>query len=82
MEAEEEPQHRAKAKPRKAGMSGRSVLVNATPDIQSWRDGIEDGSGGKPFTLTQGDLFGSTKVEVLKEATTTTPCPRRSRISS
>ena len=34
MEAEEKPQHRAKAKPCKAGVWA-NVLVNATPDIQS-----------------------------------------------
>ena len=82
MEAEEEPQHRAKAKPRKAGMSGQACSSTRRPISSRGHDGIEDGRGGKPFILTQGDLFGSTEVEALKEATTTTRYPERSRISS
>jgi len=31
----------------------------ATPDIQSRRDGIGGGNGGKLFVLTPGDLCGS-----------------------
>ena len=59
MEARGEPQHRTQVKPRKAGLIWVSVPVNATPDIQSWQDGIEGGGGGTLFILTQGDLSGS-----------------------
>jgi hypothetical protein len=56
MEAEGEPQHRTRVNPRKAGLTWESVLGNATPNIQSRQDGIEGGSGGTSFVLTQGDL--------------------------
>ena len=82
MEAEEKPQDRAKAKPCKAGVSGRTCSSTRRPISSRDMTVLRTGAAGKPFILTQGDLFGSTKVEVLKEATTTTPCPRRSRISS
>ena len=39
MEAEEKPQHRAKAKPCKAGVSGRTCSSTRRPIS---RDGIED----------------------------------------
>ncbi len=82
MEALDEPQHRTRVKPRKAGLAWVSVPGNAMPDIQSWQDGIEDGGGGKSFVLTQGDLCGSAQAVGWKEATTTTRCAQRSRISS
>ena len=59
MEARDEPQHRTQVKPRKAGLTWESVPLNATPDIQSRQDGIEDGSGGTLLVLTRGDLHGS-----------------------
>lgn len=59
MEARDEPQHRTKVKPRKAGLTWESVPPNATPDIQSRQDGIEDGGGGTLLVLTRGDLHGS-----------------------
>ena len=61
MEAVDEPQHRTKVKPRKAGLTWASVPGIATPDIQSWQDGSEDGSGGTLLNLTPGDLLGSAK---------------------
>jgi len=82
MEAEDVPQLRAQAKPRKAGLSGLTCSSTRRPIIQPWQDGIEDGSDGKPFILTQGGLSEPTKVEGWKEATTTTRCSERSRISS
>jgi hypothetical protein len=59
MEARDEPQHRTQVKPRKAGLTWVSVPLNATPDIQSRQDGLEDGSGGRLLVLTRGDLHGS-----------------------
>jgi len=59
MEARGKPQHRAKAKPRKAGPIWVSVPGSATPDIQPRRDGSGDGGGGTLLILTLGDLFGS-----------------------
>jgi hypothetical protein len=59
MEAVDEPQHRTKVKPRKAGLTRVSVPAIATPSIQSWQDGIEDGGGGALLILTPGDLPGS-----------------------
>jgi hypothetical protein len=56
MEARDEPQHRTKVKPRKARRTWVSVPLNATPHIQSWLAGSEDGSGGKQSNLTHGDL--------------------------
>ena len=38
------------------------MLGNATPDIQPWQEGIEDGGGGKLFILTLRDLLGPTLV--------------------
>jgi len=67
MEAEDEPQHRTQVKPRKAGLAWVSVPGNATPDFQSWQDGIEDGSGGTLFTFIQGDLCGSASAVGRKE---------------
>ncbi len=61
MEARDVPQHRTKVKPRKAGLIWVSVPPNATPDIQSRRDGTEDGGGGKLLVLTRGDLHGSAR---------------------
>jgi hypothetical protein len=59
MEARDEPQHRAKAKLRKAVDAWVSVRVNVTPDIQSRHRGSGDGGGGTLRALTQGDLFSS-----------------------
>lgn len=56
MEAVGKPQHRTKVKPRKAGLTWVSVPGIATPDLQWWQDGIEDGGGGTWFILTPGDL--------------------------
>jgi hypothetical protein len=81
MEAEGEPQHRTKVNPRKAGLTWVSVPGIATPDIQSWQDGIEDGGGGTSFVLTQGSLCRSARAVGRKEATTTVRCLRRNRIS-
>ncbi len=61
MEARDEPKHRTQVKPRKAGLTWASVPPNATPDIQSWQDGSEDGSGGTLLVLTRGDLHGSAR---------------------
>jgi len=82
MEAGDEPQHRTKVKPRKADLTWVSVPGNATPEIQSWQDGMEDGGGGRSFVLTQGDLCGSAPAVGWKEATTTNRSAQRSRISS
>jgi hypothetical protein len=81
MEAEGEPQHRTRVNPRKAGLTWVSVPGTATPDIQPWQDGIEDGGGGTSFVLTQGGLCRSAAAVGRKEATTTTRCLQRSRIS-
>ena len=67
MEARDEPQHRTKVKPRKAGLVWVSVPSSTTPDIQSRQDGIEDGGGGTLLTLTQGDLRGSAQAVDGKE---------------
>ena len=61
MEARDEPQHRTKVKPRKAGLIWVSVPPLATPDIQSRQDGSEAGCGGTLLALTRGDLHGSAK---------------------
>jgi len=61
MEARDEPQHRAKAKLRKAFDAWVNVRDNVTPDIQSRHRGIGDGGGGTLRVLTQGDLFSSAK---------------------
>ena len=81
MEAEGEPQHRTRVNPRKAGLTWVSVPGTATPNIQPWQDGIEDGGGGTSFVLTQGGLCGSAAAVRRKEETTTARCLRRSRIS-
>ena len=75
MEAGDEPQHRTKVKPRKAGLVWVSVPVNTTPDIQPRQDGNEDGSGGTLLTLTQGDLRGSAQAVGGKEADDDQPRP-------
>lgn len=59
MEALDEPQHRAKAKLRKALGVWVSVPSNATPDIQTRPRGTGDGGGGTLCVLTQGDLHES-----------------------
>jgi hypothetical protein len=82
MEAEDEPQHRTRVNPRKAGLTWVSVPGTATPDIQPWQDGIEGGGGGTSFVLTQGGLRRSARAVGWKEATTTTRRLWRSRISS
>ena len=82
MEAEDAPQHRTRVNPRKAGLTWVSVPGTATPDIQSWQDGIEGGSGGTSFVLTQGGLCRSAPAVGRKKATTTVRCLQRSRISS
>jgi hypothetical protein len=80
MEAEGEPQHRTRVNPRKAGLTWVSVPGTATPDIQPWQDGIEDGGGGTSFVLTQGGLCRSATAVGWKEATTTARRLQRSRI--
>ena len=67
MEAEDAPQHRTRVNPRKAGLTWVSVPGTATPDIQPWQDGIEDGGVGTLFTLIQGDLCGSASAVGQKE---------------
>jgi hypothetical protein len=67
MEAGDEPQHRTKVKPRKAGLAWVSVPGSTTPDIQPRQDGNEDGGGGTLLTLTQGDLRGSAQAVDGKE---------------
>ena len=59
MEALDAPQHRAKAKLRKAVETWVSVPSNVTPNIQSRSRGTGDGGGGKLCVLTQGDLHQS-----------------------
>ena len=59
MEARDEPQHRAKAKLRKAFGVWASVRPNVTPNIQSRPRGTGDGGGGTLCILTQGDLHRS-----------------------
>lgn len=59
MEGLDVPQHRAKAKLRKATDAWVTAPPSATPDIQSWHQGIGDGCGGKLYVLTQGDLHWS-----------------------
>lgn len=61
MEALGEPQHRAKAKLRKAFDAWVSVPWNVTPGIQSRHRGSGDGGGGTLCVLTQGDLQGSAR---------------------
>ena len=61
MEARSEPQHRTQVNLRKAGLIWVSVPPSATPDIQSWQDGIGGGGGGTLLVLTLGDLFESAK---------------------
>lgn len=61
MEALDEPQHRAKAKLRKALDAWVSVPPNVTPSIQSRHRGIGAGDGGTLCVLTQGDLLGSVR---------------------
>jgi len=82
MEAEDAPQHRTRVNPRKAGLTWVSVPGTATPDIQSRQDGIEGGSGGTSFVLTQGGLCRSARAVGREEATMTVRCRQRSRISS
>ncbi len=59
MEARGEPPYRTQVNPRKAGPTWVSMPVIAMPDIQSRRDGMGGGNGGKLFVLTPGDLRGS-----------------------
>lgn len=59
MEALDVPQHRARAKLRKAFDAWVSVRPSETPDIQSRHRGTGDGGGGRLCVLTQGDLHGS-----------------------
>ena len=61
MEARDEPQHRTQVKPFAGRPVWVSVLANATPEIQSWRDGMGDGGGGTLLTLTLRDLPGSAR---------------------
>ena len=51
------------------------MRCNATPDIQPWQEGIEDGGGGKLFILTLRDLFGSTSVVGLNGGNDMRPKP-------
>jgi len=67
MEAVDEPQHRTKVKPRKAGLAWVSVPSDTTPNIQPRQDGNEDGGGGILLILTQGDLRGSAQAVDGKE---------------
>ena len=61
MEAASEPQHRTRVNSRAGRPVWVSVPRNATPGIQSRRDGIRSGSGGKSCVLTLGDLLGSAR---------------------
>jgi hypothetical protein len=74
MEALDAPQHRAKAKLRKAFDAWVSVPSNATPSIQSRHRGTGDGGGVKLSVLTRGDLHRSARAVGGKEATTTRRC--------
>ncbi len=75
VEARDEPQHRTKVKPRKAGLAWVSVPSITTPDIQPRQDGNEDGGGGTLLTLTQGDLRGSAQAVGGKEVDDDRPKP-------
>ena len=75
MEAGDEPQHRTKVKPRKAGLAWVSVPSITTPDIQTRQDGNEDGGGGTLLSLTQGDLRGSAQAVGRKEVDDDQPKP-------
>jgi hypothetical protein len=59
MEAGSEAQHRTEVNPCAGRTTWVSVLLNATPDIQSWSYGIGGGGGAKIPCLTPGDLQGS-----------------------
>ncbi len=61
MEALDAPQHRAKAKLRKAFDAWASALPSATPDIQSRHRGSGDGGGGTLCVLTRGELHRSAR---------------------
>ena len=67
MEALDKPQHRAKAKLRKAIDAWVSAPSSVTPSIQSWHRGIGAGGGGTLCTLTQGDLHESAACGRRKE---------------
>jgi hypothetical protein len=59
-----------------------SVSTNATPKIQPRPGGNGGGRYGTFSVLTQGDPRGSARAVDRKEATTSGPRPRGSRISS
>jgi len=56
MEARDEPQHRAKAKLRKADVVWVSARPGVTPSFQTRRRGSGDGCGGTHCALTRGEL--------------------------
>jgi hypothetical protein len=51
------------------------VPPSTTPDIQSRRDGIGDGGGGKWLVLTPGDLGGSAKSGRRRGESNALPMP-------
>ena len=75
MEALDEPQHRAKAKLRKAVDAWVSVPSNVTPNIQSRHRGTGDECGGTLSVLTQGDLHGSARSGRWEEGNDDPPKP-------
>jgi hypothetical protein len=59
MEARSETQPRTYVNSDAGWSAWVSVPPNATPDIQSWQDSIRSGGGVKSWSLTLGDLCGS-----------------------
>jgi hypothetical protein len=74
MEALDAPQHRAKAKLRKAVDAWVSVPSNVTPNIQSRHRGTGVGGGGKLCVLTRGEFLRSARAVGGEEETTTRRC--------
>ena len=61
MEAEEEPQHRAKAKPRKAGMSGQACSSTRRPISSRDMTVLRTGAAGSHSSLPREIFSGPRK---------------------
>jgi hypothetical protein len=83
MEAVGEPQHRTRVNPRKASLHGSACRLHATPDIQSWQTGTEDGGDGNVMQSYPGRPSRIRRAAVgRKEETTRAPGAGRSRITA